>query len=79
MYSEASNWAGYKKRQRARGNSKAGSEADPISYFEAAIKDWKLWVIERYLCGPAHKASQFDATDLLDVRREWLQDAASLG
>ena len=34
------------KRQRARGNSKAGSEADPISYLEAAIKDWKLWVIE---------------------------------
>ena len=27
----------------------------------------------------AHKDSQLDATDLLDVRREWLQDAASLG
>ena len=45
--SVASNWAGYKKRQRARGNSKAGSEADPIGYLEAAIKDSKLWVIER--------------------------------
>ena len=31
------------------------------------------------LGGPAHKASQFDATDLLDVRLQWLQDAASLG
>ena len=27
----------------------------------------------------AHKASRFDATDLLDVCREWLQDAPSLG
>ena len=37
-------WAGYKKRQRAKGNSKAGSEADPISYLEAAITDSKLFL-----------------------------------
>ena len=63
--------AGYKKRQRARGNSIAGSEAYPISYLEAAIALANVLM--------AHKASLFDVTDLLDVRREWLQDAASLG